>query len=233
MAYGSRTCKSKSRRPKQAHAATVPEAHGGRSAGSIVTSAMVLSTVKVPQWVEDGGFDLCRAWIVNEIIKISCSIEAPGRPTDSLAGRGLRPNGSRLDPDPDRHQLAVSGVRACSRLGRVALGLVVDVLKAPASPSPIAFSDPRLDGWALSARHAPRPRSVFLSPAKSTGILNDQASVDTLMVVVLAMGSNRQAKVAPACGKTHARGIFLPPECGIDLLVKRPWRPFAHPENIG
>ena len=57
----------------------------------------------------------------------------------ALAGRGLRPNSRRLDPDPARHQLVVSGVRVCSRLGRVALGLVAIALNCPSSLSPLPF----------------------------------------------------------------------------------------------
>ena len=63
----------------------------------------------------------------------------------ALAGRGLRPNSSRLDPDPARHQLVVSGVRVCSRLGRVALGLVAIALEAPFEPVPLLPFPAR--GW--------------------------------------------------------------------------------------
>ena len=63
----------------------------------------------------------------------------------ALAGRGLRPNSRRLDPDPARHQLVVSGVRVCSRLGRVALGLVAIALEAPFEPVPLLPFPAR--GW--------------------------------------------------------------------------------------
>ena len=70
-----------------------------------------------------------------------------------------------LDPDPARHQLVVSGVRVCSRLGRVALGLVAIALKAPFEPVPLCLFRPAVGPLARFCTHAPSPWVVFLRAA--------------------------------------------------------------------
>ena len=120
-------------------------------------------------------------------------LEKPAVP--ALAGRGLRPNSSRLDPGPARHQLVVSGVRVCSRLGRVALGLVAIALEfALRACPPLAFSGPRLDRWPSFARMHPA-RGSYFSELSSGDLFSASAPGFVMIFDILSFQRGRASSI--------------------------------------